>query len=57
MLELVAWDAIRGRDLATAITNNAKRYHDIICNVVDDSEKECCHSQIVEHPLIGVGKG
>ena len=38
--ELVAWDAIRGRDLATAITNNAKRYHDIICNVVDDILQE-----------------
>jgi len=56
-LEIAAWDAIRGRDLATAITNNAKRFHDIICNVVDDREKECCHSQIVEHQLLGAGKG
>lgn len=34
--ELIAWDAVRGKDLATAIAHNAKRYHDIICNVVDD---------------------
>jgi hypothetical protein len=54
LLELVAWDAFRGRDLATAVTNNAKRYHDIICYVVDNREKECCHSLIVEHPQSAV---
>ena len=34
--ELIAWDAVQGRDLATAIANNTKRYHAIICNIIDD---------------------
>lgn len=38
--ELIAWDAVQGRDLATAIAHNTKRYHAIICNIIDDVLEE-----------------
>ncbi|KAL7430014.1 hypothetical protein ACHAXH_001406 [Discostella pseudostelligera] len=33
--ELVAWDAIRGMELANAATGNAMRYHELFCKVID----------------------
>lgn len=33
--ELVAWDAVRGMELAQSATGNAMRYHELFCRVVD----------------------
>jgi len=33
--ELVDWDSVRGRDLATRINKNTVRYSELICNVLD----------------------
>ena len=33
--ELVAWDAIRGMELASNATGNAMRYHELFCKVID----------------------
>jgi DNA replicative helicase MCM subunit Mcm2 (Cdc46/Mcm family) len=33
--ELVAWDAVRGMELASSATGNAMRYHELFCKVID----------------------
>mmetsp|Transcript_27064 Transcript_27064/g.58015 ORF Transcript_27064/g.58015 Transcript_27064/m.58015 type:complete len:921 (+) Transcript_27064:68-2830(+) len=33
--ELVAWDAVRGSDLAANASGNAMRYHELFCRVID----------------------
>ncbi|KAL9189100.1 hypothetical protein ACHAXT_011590 [Thalassiosira profunda] len=33
--ELVAWDAVRGAELAERATGNAMRYHELFCRVID----------------------
>eukprot|EP00978_Attheya_sp_CCMP212_P003554 scaffold7454_cov53-Attheya_sp.AAC.10 len=36
LLELVAWDAVRGSDLASRAVRDATRYHALFCSVIDD---------------------
>ena len=35
--ELVAWDSVKGSDLAEAATHNTLRYHDLFCRVIDQA--------------------
>lgn len=36
LVEVVEWDAVRGKDLADRAVGNGLRYHSLFCNVIDE---------------------